>query len=124
MQTSVLVQPRRLAAYVHADMVGYSRLVGQDDVGTFTRLAQVRQRLIDPALARYGGQIANTAGDSLMMEFASVVSALRFAVEIQTRMPELDQGIATDQRIRFRMGVHVGDAIADGENLLGESVNI
>jgi TolB-like protein/class 3 adenylate cyclase/rhodanese-related sulfurtransferase len=124
MQTSVIVQPRHLAAYVHADMVGYSRLVGQDDTGTFARLIQVRTRLIDPALTRYGGTIVNTAGDSLMMEFASVFSALRFAVEIQTRIPELDQGIPADQRIRFRMGVHVGDAIGNGERLVGESVNI
>ena len=101
-------EPRRLAAFVHADMAGYSRLIGQDDSGTFARLARLRQALIDPALARYGGRIANTAGDSLMMEFASVISAVRFAVEIQTRIPEFDDGAPPDRRVRFRMGIIIG----------------
>ena len=117
-------EPRRLAAFVHADMAGYSRLIGQDDSGTFARLARLRQALIDPALARYGGRIANTAGDSLMMEFASVISAVRFAVEIQTRIPEFDDGAPPDRRVRFRMGINIGDAIADQQNLHGDSVNI
>ncbi len=123
-QTSVIVQPRRLAAYVHADMVGFSRLVASDDSGTAARLAQVRQALLEPALTRYGGRIANTAGDSLMMEFTSVISAIRFAVEIQSRMPEFDQDAPFGRRIRFRMGIHIGDAIADDESLYGDSVNI
>ena len=115
---------RRLAAFVHADMVGYSRHIGQDDAGTVARLARLRQALIDPALARYGGRIVNTAGDSLMMEFASVLSAVRFAVEIQTRIPEFDDGAPPDRRIRFRMGINIGDAISDQQNLHGDSVNI
>jgi adenylate cyclase len=123
MQTSGIT-PRLLMAYVHADMVGFSRLVGQNDADTFARLTELRQGLIDPALRRYGGRIANTAGDSLMMVFTSVISAVRFAVEIQTRMPEFDRGVPSDRRIRFRMGVHIGDAIADDENLFGDSVNI
>ena len=117
-------EPRRLAAFVHADMVGYSRLIGQDDSGTFARLARLRQALIDPALARYGGRIANTAGDLLMMEFASVISGVRFAVEIQTRIPEFDEGAPPNRRIRFRMGINIGDAIADQQNLHGDAVNI
>jgi len=108
-------EPRRLAAFVHADMVGYSRLIGQDDVGTYARLARLRHVLIDPALERYGGKIDNTAGDALLMEFSSVLSAVRFAVEIQTRMAEFDDGEPPDRRIRFRMGVNAGDAISDGE---------
>ena len=117
-------EPRRLAAFVHADMVGYSRLIGQDDVGTYARLARLRRVLIDPALERYGGKIDNTAGDALLMEFSSVLSAVRFAVEIQTRMAEFDDGEPPDRRIRFRLGVNAGDAISDGANIHGDSVNI
>jgi adenylate cyclase len=117
-------EPRRLAAFVHADMAGYSRLIGQDDAGTYSRLARLRRALIDPALERYGGKIRNTAGDSLMMEFSSVLSAVRFAVEIQTRIPEFDNGEPPDRRIRFRMGINIGDAIPDEQNIHGDSVNI
>lgn len=117
-------EPRRLGAFVHADMVGYSRLIGQDDTGTYSRLARLRRVLIGPALERYGGKIHNTAGDSLMMEFSSVLSAVRFAVEVQTRMPEFDNGEPPDRRIRFRMGINIGDAILDEQNLHGDSVNI
>lgn len=117
-------EPRRLAAFVHADMVGYSRLIGQDDIGTYARLARLRQILIDPALERYGGKIDNTAGDALLMEFSSVLSAVRFAVEIQTRIPEFDSGEPPDRRIRFRMGINAGDAISDGADIHGDSVNI
>ncbi len=117
-------EPRRLAAFVHADMVGYSRLIGQDDASTVFRLARLRQALIDPALARYGRKIANTAGDSLMMEFASVLSAVRFAVEIQTRIPEFDHDDPPDRRIRFRMGINIGDAISHDQNLHGDNLNI
>jgi adenylate cyclase len=84
---------RRVAAFVHCDIVGYSRMVGQDDTGTHARLGQLRRTLIDPALERYGGRIINTAGDSLMIEFGNVRSAVRFAAEIQTHMPELDNDV-------------------------------
>jgi adenylate cyclase len=116
---------RRLAAFVHADMVDYSRLIGEDDSGTYARLARLRHALIDPVLERYGGKVVNTAGDSLLVEFSSVLSAVRSAVEIQTRIPEFDQGDPPHRRIRFRMGINAGDAIADGEhNLHGDSVNV
>jgi hypothetical protein len=105
-------------------MVAYSQLVGKDDLGTYNRLRKLREALIEPALDRYGGKILNTAGDSLMMEFASVISAVRFAVEIQTRMPEFDDGTPQDSRMRFRMGIHIGDAIHDGQNVHGDSANI
>jgi adenylate cyclase len=116
---------RRLAAFVHADMVGYSRLIGEDDSGTSARLARLRHALIDPVLDRYGGKVVNTAGDSLLVEFSSVLSAVRFAVEVQTRIPEFDHDDSPDRRIRFRMGINAGDAIADGEyNLHGDSINV
>jgi adenylate cyclase len=117
-------EPRRLAAFVHADMVGYSRLIEQDDVGTHARLARLRHTLINPALERYGGKINNTAGDALLMEFSSVLSAVRFAVEVQTRIPEFDSGEPPDRRMRFRMGVNAGDVISDGADIHGDSVNI
>jgi TolB-like protein/class 3 adenylate cyclase/rhodanese-related sulfurtransferase len=117
-------EPRRLAAFLHADMVGYSRLIADDIGGTSARLIRLRRVLIDPALGRYGGRLHSTAGDSLMMEFSSVLSAVRFAVEIQTRIPEFDEGEPPDRRIRFRMGIDIGDAIPDGQNMHGDAVNI
>ena len=99
---------RRLAAFVHADVEGYSRLVGLDDAGTSALLADIRRTLIDPALARFGGRVVNTAGDSLSMEFGSVVAAVRCAVELQDGMPDFDAGRPPEQRIRFRMGASIG----------------
>jgi class 3 adenylate cyclase len=116
--------PRRLAAFVHADIAGYSRLVGLDDAGTSAHLADIRRTLIDPALARFGGHIVNTAGDSMLMEFGSVVAALRCAIEIQAGMADFDDGRPPDRRVRYRMGVHIGDAITDSGNLHGDGVNI
>ena len=117
-------EPRRLAAFVHADMVGYSSLIGQDDTGTYLRFARLRSLLIDPALERYVGKVANTAGDSLLIEFSSVLSAVGFAVEVQTRIPEFDDEDRPERRMRFRMGVNAGDVIPDGANRHGDSVNI
>lgn len=117
-------EPRRLAAFVHADMVGYCSLIGQDDAGTFARLARLRHMLIEPTLKLYGGKIVNSAGDSLLMEFSSVISAVRFAVEVQTGIPGFDDDDPPDRRIRFRMGINAGDAIPDGANIHGDSVNV
>jgi adenylate cyclase len=117
-------EQRRLAAFVHADMVGYCNLIGQDDTGTYARLVRLRSMLIDPALERYGGKIVNQAGDSLLMEFSSVISAVQFAVEVQSRIPQFDDDDPPDRRMRFRMGVNAGDAIPDGANMHGDSVNI
>ena len=118
------VEPQRLAAFVHADMVGYCRLIGHDDVGTYTRMTRLRHMLIERALERYGGKIVNMAGDSWLMEFATILSAVQFAVEVQTRIPDFDDGDPPNRRIRFRMGVNAGDAIPDGPNIHGDSVNI
>jgi adenylate cyclase len=115
---------RRLIAVVYADMIGYSRLIGADDAGTFARLRALRHDLIDPALRRYVGTLVNTAGDSLLIRFDSILSAMRFAVEVQRGIPDHDGDHAEDQRIRFRMGVNVGDVIPDGTNLHGDGVNI
>jgi adenylate cyclase len=124
---SVAVLPdhgRRLIAVVYADMAGYSRLIGLDDAGTFERLRELRRDLIDPALTRHGGTLVSTGGDSLLIRFDSIIPAMRFAVDVQRGVPDFDGDYAPDRRIRFRMGVNVGDVIQDGTNLHGEGVNI
>lgn len=115
---------RRLIAVVYADIEGYSRLIGADDAGTFARLQALRRDLIDPLLARHRGTLINTAGDSLLITFDSILLAMRFAVEVQREIPQADGDHAADRRIRFRMGVNVGDVIPDGTNIHGEGVNI
>jgi adenylate cyclase len=115
---------RRLIAVVFADMAGYSRLIGLDDAGTFGRLKELRSDLIDPALARHGGILVSTGGDSLMVTFDSIIAAVRFAVDVQRGVPQFDGDYPPDRRVRFRVGVNVGDVIPDGMNLHGEGVNI
>jgi adenylate cyclase len=115
---------RKLIAVVYADMVGYSRLIGLDDAGTFERLRELRRDLIDPALTRHGGTLVSTGGDSLLIRFDSIIPAMRFAVDVQRGAPDFDRDYAPDRRMRFRMGVNVGDVIPDGHNLHGEGVNV
>ena len=121
---AIRAEPRRLSAFVHADVVGYSRLIADNEANTLARFMRLRRTLIDPALERYGGRIANSAGDALLMEFGSALSAVRFAVEVQTRVPEFDNGETLKSRIRFRMGINVGDAIPDAADIHGDSINI
>src|ERR1700679_4152597 len=124
---SVAVLPdhgRRLIAVAYADMAGYSRLIGLDDAGTFERLRELHRDLIDPALARHGGTLVSTGGDSLLTTFDSIIPAMRFAVDVQRGAPDFDGDYAPDRRIRFRMGINVGDVIPDGANLHGDGVNI
>jgi adenylate cyclase len=115
---------RKLIAVVYADMVGYSRLIGLDDAGTFERLQELRRDLIDPAVERHGGTLVSTGGDSLLVRFDSIIPAMRFAIDVQRGIPDFDGDYAADHRIRFRMGVNVGDVIPDGSNLHGEGVNV
>jgi TolB-like protein/class 3 adenylate cyclase/tetratricopeptide (TPR) repeat protein len=115
---------RKLIAVVYADMVGYSRLIGLDDAGTFERLRELHRDLIDPALLRHRGTLVSTGGDSLLVRFDSIIPAMRFAVDVQRGVPDFDGDYARDNRIRFRMGVNVGDVIPEGSNLHGEGVNI
>lgn len=105
-------------------MAGYSGLIGLNEAGTFQRLRELRRDLIDPALARHGGTLVSIGGDSLLVAFDSIIPAMRFAVDVQRGAPDCDGDYAPDRRIRFRMGVNVGDAIPDGSNLYGEGVNI
>src|SRR5471030_777300 len=122
--TALSADGRKLIAVVFADMAGYSRLIELDDAALFARLRELRSDLIDPALTRHGGILVSTAGDSLMIMFDSIISAVRFAVDVQRGVPEFDGDYPPDRRVRFRMGVNVGDVIADGMNLHGEGVNV
>jgi adenylate cyclase len=111
-------------AVVHADIVGYSRLIGLDDTGTLERLRALRRELIDPAVAEHGGRIVNTAGDALLIVFDSVDGAVRCALEVQQQVPALEAVQNADRRIGFRIGINVGDAIPDGTDLHGDVVNV
>ena len=105
---------RKLVAVVYADMVGYSRLIGLDDAGTLQRLRALRQNLIDPAIEEHGGRIVQTGGDSLLIVFDSIDGAVRCAVKVQQQVPIHDRDQPPDRAIRFRIGINLGDAIADG----------
>ena len=115
---------RKLIAVVHADMVGYSRLIGLDDVGTLDRLRSLRKSLIDPAIAEHGGRIVNTGGDSLLIVFDSIDGAVRCAVHVQQQVPIRDRDQPVDRAIRFRIGINLGDVIPDGTDVHGDVVNV
>ena len=115
---------RKLIAVVYADMVGYSRLIGLDDAGTLQRLRRLRGELIDPAIEKHGGRIVQTGGDSLLIVFDSIDGAVRCAIEVQQKVPIHDGDQAPDRTIRFRVGINIGDAIADGTDLHGDAVNV
>ncbi len=115
---------RKLVAVVYADMVGYSRLIGLDDAGTLQRLRTLRREVIDPAIDEHGGRIVQTGGDSLLIVFDSIDGAVRCAVKVQQHAPVHDGDQPPDRAIRFRIGINLGDAIADGTDLHGEAVNV
>jgi adenylate cyclase len=118
-------EARRLTAILAADVAGYSRLVGADEEGTVARLQSIRAGIVDPSIAANHGRIVNTAGDSVLAEFASVVDAVRAALAIQSKVAQNNAPEPPDQRIEFRIGIHLGDVMvqADGD-LLGDGVNI
>jgi pimeloyl-ACP methyl ester carboxylesterase len=105
-------------------MVGYSRLIGIDDAGTLERLHTLRRDLIDPAIEEHGGRIVQTGGDSLLIVFDSIDGAVRCAVKVQQQVPAHDGDLPSDRAIRFRIGINIGDAIADGTDLHGDAVNV
>ena len=115
---------RKLIAVVHMDMVGYSRLIGLDDAGTLDRLRTLRTNLIDPAIKEHGGRIVQTGGDSLLIVFDSIDGAVRCAVKVQQQVSTYDGDQPPDRAIRFRIGINIGDAIADGTDLHGDAVNV
>jgi adenylate cyclase len=117
-------EQRRLAAIVAADVVGYSRLMGRDESGTVARLRKNRSERLDPVLARYGGRLVKLTGDGALVEFASAVDALSAAIEFQQAMAEANEGQPADTALVFRMGLHLGDLIVDGDDLYGDGVNV
>ena len=115
---------RRLAAILAADIAGYSRLMGVDEEGTLAALKACRSELIDPKTAEHHGRIVKTTGDGALVEFASAVDAIRFAIEIQNVMAVRNAAISEDRRIEFRIGINVGDILIDGGDIYGDGVNI
>jgi adenylate cyclase len=115
---------RRLTAILAADVAGYSRLMGADEEGTHERLKTHRRALVDPKIAEHHGRIVNTAGDGMLVEFPSVVDAVRCAVEVQRGMVERNAADPVHERIEFRVGINLGDVIVEAEEIFGDGVNI
>jgi adenylate cyclase len=115
---------RRLAAVLAADVASYSRLMGADEEGTHAALTALRREVSDPKIADHHGRIVKTTGDGLLVEFASVVDAVRCAVEFQRAIALRNDGIAKERRIEFRIGINLGDVIVDGEDIYGDGVNV
>ena len=115
---------RRLAAILAADVAGYSRLMGADEEGTLAALRAVRRELGDPKIAEHRGRIVKTTGDGLLVEFASVVDAVRCAVEVQREMIARNAATPAERRIEFRMGINLGDIIIEHGDIFGDGVNI
>ena len=115
---------RRLAAILSADVVGYSRLMGLDEAGTLSRLNAVRRGLIDPMIAAHAGRIVKLMGDGALVEFASAVDAVTCAIEIQRQLREHGADSSEANPIQFRIGINVGDIIVEGEDILGDGVNV
>jgi adenylate cyclase len=115
---------RRLAAILSADVVGYSRLMGMDEAGTLSRLNVLRRELIDPTIAAHFGRVVKLMGDGALVEFASAVDAVTCAIEVQKQLREHDAGSTKSTPIQFRIGINVGDIIIEGEDILGDGVNI
>src|SRR6201996_2093766 len=118
-------EKRKLAAILAADVVGFSRLTGADEDRTLARLRALRSDLIDPTIAVHRGRVVKRTGDGALVEFRSVVDAVRCAVEVQNGMVERNAGLPEDQRIVFRIGIHLGDVVEESDgDLMGDGVNI
>jgi adenylate cyclase len=115
---------RKLAAILAADVAGYSRLMAADEEGTLAQLKAHRRALVDPKIREHHGRIIKTTGDGMLVEFPSVVDAVRCAVEVQRGMGERNAGVPADKRIEFRVGINVGDIIHDDKDIFGDGVNI
>jgi adenylate cyclase len=115
---------RRLAAIVAADVVGYSRLMGADEIGTLRALQAHRRELIDPRIAAHGGRIVKTTGDGLLVEFPSAVEAVACAIAVQQGLASRSAGAAEDKRLIFRIGINVGDIISEAGDIFGDGVNV
>src|ERR1700741_4546707 len=118
-------ETRKLAAILAADVVGYSRLAGMDEDRTLARLRALRSDLFDPTVAVHNGRVVKRMGDGFLVEFRSVVDAVRCAIELQNNMADRNAGVPADRRIEFRIGIHLGDVVEEGDgDLMGDGVNI
>src|SRR6185437_1741770 len=118
-------ESRKIAAILVADVVGFSRLAGADEEGTLARLRALRNDVIDPAIAAHHGRVVKRTGDGSIIEFRSVVGAVRLAIEVQRSMGERNAGAAPGTRIEFRVGVHLGDVVEEEDgDLMGDGLNI
>ena len=118
-------ETRKLAAILAADVVGFSRLAGADEDRTLARLRALRSDLIDPTIAVHNGRVVKRTGDGALVEFRSVVDAVRCAIEVQNAMVERNAGVPEDRRIVFRIGIHLGDVVEESDgDLMGDGVNI
>ena len=116
---------RKLAAILAADVVGFSRLTGADEDRTLARLRALRSDVIDPTIAVHNGRVVKRTGDGVLVEFRSVVDAVRCAIEIQNAMVERNAGVPAERRIEFRIGIHLGDVVEESDgDLMGDGVNI
>jgi adenylate cyclase len=115
---------RRLAAILAADVAGYSRLIGEDEGGTLARFGAHRRELIDPGIEGHHGRIVKTTGDGMLVEFGSVVDALRCASAVQAGMAERNAAIPAGRRIEFRIGINVGDVVVEDGDIFGDGVNV
>src|SRR5499427_3917229 len=122
---SAVSETRKLAAILVADIVGYSRLAGADEDRILARLRTLRSDLIDPTIAVHHGRIVKRTGDGSIIEFRSVVDAVRCAIEVQNGMVERNAGVPPERRIEFRVGIHVGDVVDESDgDLMGDCVNV
>src|ERR1700748_2523137 len=118
-------ETRKIVAILVADVVGYSRLAAADEVRTLSRLRGLRSDLIDPAIAAHHGRVVKRTGDGNLIEFRSVVDAVRCAIEVQNGMAERNAGLPPERRIEFRVGIHLGDVVEESDgDLMGDGVNI
>src|SRR5215510_12810250 len=115
---------RRLAAILAADVVGYSRLMERDEADTFERLRAHRKELFEPEIGNYRGRIFKLMGDGLLAEFGSVVDAVECAAVLQRAMAQRNDGLAEERRIDVRIGINLGDVMVEGDDLIGEGVNV
>ncbi len=115
---------RRLAAILVADVVGYSRLMGADETGTLARIRELRSELIEPKVADFGGRVVKTTGDGFMKEFPSAVDAVQLAIDLQRALTRRNTNLAEDQKIELRIGLNLGDVMVDGDDLMGDGINV
>jgi class 3 adenylate cyclase len=119
-----MASTRRLAAILAADVAGYSRLMGADEEGTHKRVQAHRRELVDPKIGEHSGRVVKNTGDGMLAEFPSVVDAVRCAVELQRAMIDREAGMPEDRRIRFRIGINLGDVIVEDDDIFGDGVNV